>query len=271
MHLLRMTVPEMLFYRLPFTVGFYLLYTWLTCGTRSAMWTELYEAFLAPSMGITALRSLIKPFGTPFRVTDKTIRKGRLSVNRRVAMPFVILLLLHVAGIAFSLLVRRHVEESDAFTIVLYFTFTNIAMLWICLLVSVDVAQPHPFVRFPRQMHALVSWDDTGLVAETEYLSEGDVVLKVNSNFSPENVPAMSFLHLPDLGIDDVPVRFKDTEENGRFVFEFIDLPLNSRRVLIEYLFCQPKQWDRPPRSELLAAWEFLRAGLRMYPLAESR
>ena len=34
-HLLRMTMGEMLFYRLPFTAGFYLLYSWLTRRTRS--------------------------------------------------------------------------------------------------------------------------------------------------------------------------------------------------------------------------------------------
>jgi hypothetical protein len=188
-----------------------------------------------------------------------------------VALPFVILLLLHFAGIAFALLLRRHVEEPDAFAIVVYFAGTNVLMLWICLLISVDVAQPNPFVRFPRRIPALVSWDDTGLVAETESLSEGDVVIQVNPQFVGENLPQNAFFHLPGLGLDDVPVRFKSAEGNGRFTLEFTELTLKQRRALVEYLFCQPKQWDRPPRSELLAAWEFLRAALRMYPLAESR
>jgi cellulose synthase (UDP-forming) len=267
-HLLRMTVGEMLFYRLPFTIGFYLLYSWLTRGARSALWTELYEAFLAPSMGVTAIRSLIKPFATGFRVTDKVIRRGRLAVNRRVALPFAMLLVLHIAGIALAMLTQRHVEEPDAFVIVTYFAAINIATLWICLLISIDVAQPHPFVRFPRQLACVVTWDDTGLTGETVSLSEGDVVLRAHPDI--KSFPQSAFVHLPDLDITDVAVRLKDLHSNGECTFEFENLDLNQQRKLIEYLFCQPGQWDRLPRSEVRAAWEYARAGLRMYPLAES-
>src|SRR5204863_7743352 len=104
-----------------------------TNGTRSAMWTEFYEAFLAPSMGLTVLRSLVKPFGAGFRVTDKTIRKGRLAINRRVAAPFAMLLVAHVVGIAFACLIRRHTDQPDAFAIATYFAFMNVVTLRMCL------------------------------------------------------------------------------------------------------------------------------------------
>jgi cellulose synthase/poly-beta-1,6-N-acetylglucosamine synthase-like glycosyltransferase len=268
-HLLRMTVEEMVFYRLPFMVGFYLLYSWLTCGTRSAVWTEFYEAFLAPSMGLTVIRSLIKPFGVGFRVTDKTIRRGRLAVNRRVALPFAILLALHVAGIAYALFAQRHIEEPEAFVIASYFTLANVATLWLCLLVAVDVAQTSPFVRFRRQLPCLVTWDDTGLTGETLFLSEGDVVLRAEDRIPREDLPRVAFVHLPTLDLQDVPVRLTEAGE-GRWTFEFCELSLPQRRALITHLFCQPRQWDRPPRSEVRAMGEYLRAGLRIYPLAES-
>lgn len=266
-HLLRMTALEMIFYRLPFTVGFYLLYSWLTNGTRSAMWTEFYEAFLAPSMGVTALRSLVKPFGTGFRVTDKTIRRGRLAINRRVAFPFAILLIAHVVGIGFAALVERHIQEPDAFAIASYFAAMNIVTLWMCLLVSIDVAQQTPFVRFARQMKCVVTWDDTGMCGETVSLSEGDLVLEFSHEMSslPENV----FVRLPELKIENVPARVKIAGDE--VTLEFIDLNLAQRRRLIAALFCQPKQWDRPPRSEWSAASQYFIAGVRMYPLAESR
>ena len=265
-HLLRMTVEEMLFYRLPFTAGFYLLYSWLTVGTRNALWTEFYEAFLAPSMGITVLRSLVKPFGTGFRVTDKTIRRGRLAINRRVALPFAILLVAHVVGILFSVLMERHIEEPDAFAIGTYFALLNIAILWMCLLVSVDVAQQHPFVRFERRLPCLITWDDAGLAGETVSLSEGDLQFKPGREVS--NLPGTVFVHLPSLELQDVPARVKTV--NGGLTLEFIDLPLPQRRTLLAELFCQPRRWERPSRSEWRATWEYLRAGVRMYPLAES-
>ena len=265
-HLLRMTVVEMIFYRLPFTVGFYLLYSWLTNGTRSAMWTEFYEAFLAPSIGLTVLRSLVKPFGAGFRVTDKTIRRGRLAINRRVALPFAVLLIAHAIGIIFSLLIGRHLENADAFGIATYFALMNIATLWMCLLVSIDVAQQTPFVRFARESPCLITWDDTGLAGKTVSMSEGDIVFKPGREAAafPQNV----FAHVPALELQDVPARVKDV--NGEWILEFVELTLTQRRTLISSLFCEPRRWERPSRSEWRAAWEYLRAGVRMYSLAES-
>jgi cellulose synthase (UDP-forming) len=267
-HLLSMTVAEMVFYRLPFTVGFLLLYSWLTCGTRSALWTELYEAFLAPSMGLTVVRSLIKPFGAGFRVTDKVIRQGRLAINRRVALPFILLLLLHLIGMGFALVLGRHVDDPDAFAIVCYFTACNISVLWVCILVSIDVAQRHPFIRFAHQLPCVLTWDDTGSAAETTFLSEGDVALKTTRTL--DRVPEKAFVHLPGLDLCDIPVCLREVSTTGECTYQFEGLALEQHRSLIEFLFCQPRQWKRAPRSECLAAWEYLRAGLRMYPLAES-
>jgi cellulose synthase (UDP-forming) len=267
-HLLRMTIPEILFYRLPFMVGFYLLYSWLTRGTRSAVWTEVYESFLAPSMGLTAIRSLFKPFGVGFRVTDKVIRRQRLTLNGRVALPFIVLLLLHVAGIAFSFLVRRQYEEPEAFVIAMYFALGNVATLWLCLLISVDVAQERPFTPFKHRLPCLVLWDDTGLAGETITLSEGEVVFKPSGSRLGNRLPDNAYLHLPSLKLADLPVRLRWT--GVEVTAEFTELTLSQRRTLISYLYCRPRGWDRPPRSELRAMCEYVRAGLRMYPLAES-
>jgi cellulose synthase (UDP-forming) len=271
-HLLRMTLPEMVLYRFPFAIGFYLLYAWLTRGTRSPLWTELYEAFLAPSMGLTVLRTLFKPFGAGFRVTDKSIRQGTLCLNRRVAFPFVVLILLHLAGFGFALLTQRHMEEPEAFSIATYFVITNLATLWLCFLVSIDVAQEHPYPRFAVKTPCLVTFDDTGVSGETEFLSEGDLVMRMENpkKFQSSN-PEAAFVHIPKLGLHDVPVRCRSVTGDERMVFDFVDLTLKQRRRLIEFLFCKPNQWDRGARNELVAAWEFLRAGLRMFPLAESK
>lgn len=40
---------------------------------------------------------------------------------------------------------------------------------------------------------------------------------------------------------------------------------------MITELYCHPGQWDSKPKSELMAGWEYFRAGIRMYPLAEAR
>lgn len=266
-HLLRMTVAEMVFYRIPFMVGFYLLYSWLNGGMRSALWTEFYEVFVAPVMCLTVLRTLIKPFGTGFRVTDKSIRRGRLSINRRVAMPFVILLALHIAGVVLAFWMQRQMEEPEAFWIALYFSAANIVMLWVCVLVSIDVAQQTPWIRFAHRLPCTLTWEDTGISGHTVSVSEGDFTFEADR---AADVPADAYLHCPTLRMFDVPVRLAAANSTGLLTFEFGNLALEQYRVLVEFLFCQPGQWQRPPRSEARAAWEYFRAPLRMYSLAES-
>jgi hypothetical protein len=51
---------------------------------------------------------------------------------------------------------------------------------------------------------------------------------------------------------------------------EWIGLSLPQRRALITHLYCRPGQWQGPAKSEVRAVFEYARAGLRMYPLAES-
>src|SRR5256885_16500194 len=106
------------------------------------------------------------------------MRRGRLAINRRVAFPFALLLVAHLAGIAFAFLVQRHIEERDAFAIATYFAAINIITLWTCLLVSIDVAQQTPFVRFPRNLPCLITWEGKDVLGETISLSEGDLVFE---------------------------------------------------------------------------------------------
>jgi hypothetical protein len=175
---------------------------------------------------------------------------------------------LHLIGVGFALLLGRQVDDPDGFLIVCYFTACNISILWVCILVSIDVGQRHPFVRFAHQLPCVLTWEDTGTAGETTFLSEGDLVLRTTRTL--ERVPEKAFLHLPALDLSDIPVCLREVNARGECTYAFENLALEQRRSLIEFLFCQPRQWNRPPRGECLAAWEYLRAGLRMYPLAES-
>ena len=274
--ILRTSIPEMIFFRLPLTIGFYMLFCWLTLRTRSALWTEFYDAFLAPAMSLTVVRSLWKPFGVGFRVTDKAVRRRRLAFNSKVAWPFILLAALHLLGLAFSIALRRHVDQPEIFGIVAYFTVGNLAVLWMCILVTIDIRKARPFRRFEHRTQFELRWGappvkgcgSSVVSGQTVFLSEGEAT--ISREILPARVPSHARLSLPLLGLEDVPVRVRqDTDE--QVSLEWIELSLSQRRALIAQLYCRPGQWDAKPRSELRAIWEYARAGLRMYPLAESR
>ena len=266
--LMNMTVPEMIFYRMPFTVGYYLLYSWLTFRTRSAFWSEFYDAFLAPTMALTVLRSLFNPFGAGFRVTNKSQRAKRGSVNWSIASPFAILLVLHLAGIAYAIAAHKHVDQRSAFWIVAFFAASNISTLWMCLLVSMDVGRTTPFRRFDRKVSFELEWENGSASGLTSALSEDEVFLP--GTLASDCLPNRAFLSIPTLGFTGLPVRVLAGVRDGETHLALPDLPLPEYRALIAELYCQPGQWVSSPKSELRAAWEYLRAGLRMYPLAEA-
>jgi cellulose synthase (UDP-forming) len=266
--ILRMTIVEMIFFRLPFTVGYYMLYSWLTLGNRSPWWTEFYDAFLAPSMALTTLRTFWKPFGRGFRVTDKTQRPRRITVNRRVALPFVVLFALNLAGLVFAFATGRHVDQPEAFPIVVYFTLVNLAMLWLCLLVSMDIRRPRAYPRFAHRIPFDLVCDDEVAHGETCLLSESEITVSASS--LPVCSSEKAALCLPSLDLMDIPVRLR-RDTDGQCSLEFLQLSLGQRRKLVEFLYCQPGQWEGKSKGELRAVWEYARAGMRMYPLAESR
>ncbi len=267
LRILHASVPEMLFFRLPFMVGYYLLFSWLTLKTRSALWTEFYDAFLAPMMSLAVVHTFWKPFGRGFRVTDKTQRPQRIKMNRSVALPFAVLLALHLAGLAFAFSTQKHIDEPDVFALVAYFACGNLAVLWLCLLVSMDIRRPRPFPRFAHRLPFELSWDGATVRGETVCLSEAEVT--VPGRPLPAPVPDKAELRLPSLDLSDVPVSLRQ-DTDGHVSLRFTEISLSQRRALLTFLYCRPGQWESKPKSELRAVWEYVRAGLRMYPLAES-
>ncbi len=266
--IMRMTVPEMIFYRIPFTLGYYILYSWLTLGMRSAIWSEFYDAFLAPTMALTVVRTLVRPFGGGFRVTNKSRRLREISVNWRAASPFILLLALHVAGIAYAILTRRYIEEHDVFRIVCYFAFVNMALIWMCILVSIDVPHSVASRRFPLSLAVTLEWENGGVSGRTATLSESEA--RISRSVFGARVPNEATLTIPALDFARMRVRVFGSAGDDLVHLVFPELSLAEYRALIATLYCRPRQWDTPRKSELRAIWEYFRAGLRMYPLAES-
>jgi cellulose synthase (UDP-forming) len=284
-------------------------------------------------MGLTVLRTLCQPFGRGFRVTDKTQRPQRITLNRRVALPFILLLVLHLGGLAFAFASGRPLDQPDTFPIVVWFAVSNVAVLWMCLLVSMDIQRARVFPRFEHRLPFELAWDGGSMEGETHFVSENEVTIPGQSLAEASSVPARAghaddafpltparplgerttqkrtrvellnqgadqsragvspaavlaltrsrgrrdacptpergLLCLPSLGLGALPVRMR-RDTDGQWSLEFVELSLPQRRLLVEFLYCRPGQWETRNKGEIRGVWEYLRAGARMYPLAES-
>ena len=127
----------------------------------------------------------------------------RITVNRRVALPFAVLLALHLAGLVFAFASGRHIDQPDTFPIVVYFALSNVAMLWVCLLVSMDIRRARVFPRFEHRLPFELAWDGGSLAGETTLLSESEVTIP------PQRVsgrlPGRATLCLPSLELMELP------------------------------------------------------------------
>ena len=130
-----------------------------------------------------------------------------------------------------------------------------------------DIRRARPFPRFAHPLTFELAWDDETIRGESIFLSENELTIA-----HPETTPSLpdkAVLSLPALDLVDVPVKLRqDTDD--QLSLEFLQLSLAQRRALVQFLYCQPGQWETKPKSEARAVWEYARAGLRMYPLTES-
>ncbi|MDO5475861.1 MAG: cellulase family glycosylhydrolase [Eubacteriales bacterium] len=87
-------------------------------GTISNKWSGIYETGVMPHMLIPILKESVGISLSTFKVTDKSAKKGRQESDLRSMVPFLLLILLSVAGIV---------------RIILIFQFTQIISLCILL------------------------------------------------------------------------------------------------------------------------------------------
>jgi cellulose synthase (UDP-forming) len=140
-------------------------------------------------------------------------------------------------------------------------------MLWLCLLATIDIRSPRAHRRFEHKVPFELEWDANRFSGTTEFLSEGDATIP--SAALPPGCVSEARLSLPTMGLFEVPVTIQH-DTGGQWSLQWTELSLSQQRALITYLYCRPGQWDTKPKSEVRAFWEYARASLRMFPLAES-
>jgi cellulose synthase catalytic subunit (UDP-forming) len=106
-------------YAMPHLVLAHLTNARVQRGFRSAFWNEIYEAVLAPYVLLPTLHALVRPRHASAPVTAKGGIVERTYFDHRVALPFIVLIGLNVAGL--SLAHQRFVSDpAHPGTVVMY-------------------------------------------------------------------------------------------------------------------------------------------------------
>jgi cellulose synthase (UDP-forming) len=255
---IRATFAELLYYFLPYYVVQIAVFSWFNHRSRSALLTNIYTLVLCFPLAWTVVQVLLKPFSTGFKVTPKGTASDRFYFNWNLAWPLLIVFVIT----AFSLWTNLGMclmhgmwqpgisTEYKGINLGWIWSFYNLMLLGIALLILLDAPRPHPYEWFDLRRTVRLSVAGQAFWGITTMISEAGVEVALTQAGFPE--PAADTGELINLEIleDDIHLKghvvrtgFNDEFPTVRIMFT--EMPLDQQRRLIEILFCRPGQWKR--------------------------
>ena len=142
-----MGTADVLSYQAPMFLGFIAMMRWLSGGYHVPLLTPASQCFAAFRLVPTMLGSLVKPFGTPFRVTPKGNAIGRARLDRVTFGMALVFFLATILGIA------AHISPdgglSDGFfPVVMFWSTWNVVILAVVLLMCIEAPRRRSEHRF---------------------------------------------------------------------------------------------------------------------------
>jgi cellulose synthase (UDP-forming) len=141
------TTGEVLAYQAPMFLGFIAMMRWLSAGYHVPLLTPASQCFAAFHLVPTMLGSLVKPFGTPFRVTPKGLAVGNARIDRTTFSMALLFFLGTVLGIAAHMLPNGGASDGF-FPVVMFWSTWNLIVLAIVLMMCIEVPRRRSEHRF---------------------------------------------------------------------------------------------------------------------------
>ncbi len=147
-HALDVDVVEGISYFLPYLVAQVALITWLSEGRILPILTDVSQ-LLASREILTAVGvGLVKPKGHKFQVTAKGGDRSKTIVQWQMMRPFLLLLVLTLAGIVWAFYINENSSLQDSSAIALYWSWYNIIVLLVAIAVLIEKPRQRKNERF---------------------------------------------------------------------------------------------------------------------------
>ncbi|MBE7729005.1 glycosyltransferase [Komagataeibacter sp. FXV3] len=110
----------------------------------------------APSVIISVMTGLIKPWGHPFKVTDKGVARDGITIHWGFMRPFVLILVLIVTGMMRHLSAYDPLQSSAGYDSAIVWSFLNIFLLVAVCVVCIELPKRRRDERFPMGEEAIL-------------------------------------------------------------------------------------------------------------------
>lgn len=267
--ILRAGVAELLYYQLPYFVLAILAASWLRGGTRSPFWDDVYATVLCVPQCATVLHTLVRPFGTGFKVTRKGVDLRRLRWSARVGGPLVSLFVLLAGGLAWRLSTDRWAEaDPGGLAVIYFFAVYNLVYLWLAILTTFDCPQERASVRLRERVPCVVRGARGAFEGTTIDISESGALIEKHGS---GEIPPGAVLDIPAARLEGVPIARVRAASGRRLGVAFGSLATEQERRLVEFIFCRSGTWGTRRVDEARSGWAFVRSIFAIHPLAETR
>ncbi len=159
---------QFLAYGTPALLGFWFYSSWISGSRTLPVFTEVTQIVAALTVSATLASAAVKPFGRPFKVTNKGLDRSKVVVHTKLAGFFVSLIVLSGLG-----LVRTWIDNPGAPGFVFNAIWTAVALVLYLtsLLVCVELPRPRKEERFPFEASARLKIGAREFAAHTRDLS----------------------------------------------------------------------------------------------------
>lgn len=140
---------DMLYYQLPLFPTYIMVLRWLAPATYMPILSTATNVLTAFRLMPTAISSMIRPFGTPFKVTPKGNQAQGRGLDRMIFFTCIVLIVVTAAGlIVNSTAGMRIVDTLAFFPVACFWAGLNIVILFFVALMSVEAPSFRKEERF---------------------------------------------------------------------------------------------------------------------------
>jgi len=211
---------------------------------RFSFWNEVYEVVLAPYILLPTLFALVNPRLGKFNVTSKGGLIRRSFFDRRIALPYILLLGLNVFGLYKG--VQRYIADPahhDTVIMNSVWTLYNVVILSVATSVAWEKRQRRSEVRVDlRVPFTLTAADGYRVRGETSQLSLRGTAGKLDAPARfVRGGRATVTLHGPDADCDLPALVVRSAGRRQHFFFP--SLSSSQERYLVNLVYSRPEAW----------------------------
>ncbi len=246
-HIIQASAMMLAAYVLPFLFINYVVNSRIQGNYRHSFWAEVYETTVSWYAITPTLLALINPRLGEFNVTAKggLVEKGFFDM--KIAIPYLILMLLNLAGLIVGVarLVWWNPAETDTVVLNMMWICYNLIILGAVVAVAREKTQKRSHARVPRDLHAVMRLPQGYSVpCRTLDLSEGGGAFELSDNGALARGAEVEISFLADDHRVALPARVVSSS-GKRIRVAFEQLTPEQERFLTQMIFTRDDAWSR--------------------------